>query len=181
MTKMIGKVYTMPPQPHSPANTEVFDVGAVRFGVEYRDVDPAGLVETYKDNPAYLAELLERSPEGGFTDEGVSIHVFGDDGWEYLRFDVFDDEPHYHFVHNTGGDEVLNNVIDFDATANGEMLDWVLGRLRTRLAPMLTRAGGGHLVDRLDPAAIDAALVRVAEVAAAAQASVRAGRVGRDG
>jgi hypothetical protein len=177
-TKMIGKVYAIPPQPHSSANTEVFDAGAVRFGVEYRDVDPAGLVATYEDNPAYLAELLERSPEGGFTDEGVSIHVFGDDGWEYLRFDVFEDEPHYHFVHNTGGEAVVNNVIDFDTTANGEMLVWVLERLRSRLAPMLTQAGGEHLVDRLDAASIDAALERVGEVAVAAQAAVRAGRKG---
>jgi hypothetical protein len=60
-------------------------------------------------------ELLEKSPEGGFADEGVTIHVFdASDGHEYLRFDVFDDEPHYHYIHRTVGDTVVNNVIDFD-------------------------------------------------------------------
>ena len=74
--------------------------GAVTFGVEYRDVDPASLAATYEGNAAQLAELEERSPDGGFSDEGVSIHVCGtDDGHEYVRFDVFDDEPHYHYIH----------------------------------------------------------------------------------
>ena len=30
----------------------------------------------------------------------LAIHVLGtDDGHEYLRFDVFDREPHYHYLH----------------------------------------------------------------------------------
>ena len=72
------------------------------FGVEYRDVDPESLRATYAGNAEQLAELEARSPEGGFFDAGVSIHVCGaDDGYEYLRFDCFDDEPHYHYVHRT--------------------------------------------------------------------------------
>ena len=95
--------------------------------MEYRDLDPAGLEETYKDNPQYLAELREKSPEGGFFDEGVTIHVFdAGDGHEYLRFDVFDDEPHYHYVHRTVDDTVVNNVVDFDTVAHGDMLAWTL-------------------------------------------------------
>ena len=103
---MIGKVYAIPPQPVDPENTRWFAAGVITIGVEYRDVDPEGLVETYKDNPDQLAELIERSPEGGFSDEGVSLHVAETDGGhEYLRFDVFDDEPHYHYIHRSASDD----------------------------------------------------------------------------
>ena len=52
---MVGKVYGIPPQPPVEENTRTFPAGAVTFGVEYRDLDPEGLEETYKDNPQYLA------------------------------------------------------------------------------------------------------------------------------
>jgi hypothetical protein len=157
----IGKVYTIPPQPPVDEHTHRMPAGNLTIGVEYRTVDPASLQATYSGNDAHLAELFERWPGGGFTDEGVSIHVWGaDDGHEYLRFDVFDDEPHYHYNHVTDpdGGEIVNNVIDFDTVALGEMLPWVLDCLRTRLAPMLVEAGGTHLVDALDTARIDAVL-----------------------
>ncbi len=129
---MIGKVYGIPPQPPVEEQTHRVPAGAVTLGVEYRALDPESLRATYADNPAYLAELEARSPEGGFTDEGVTIHVFdAHDGHEYLRFDVFDDEPHYHYIHSTDASgDVVNNVIDFDTVALGEMLPWVLDFLR---------------------------------------------------
>jgi hypothetical protein len=176
--RMIGKVYSIPPQPPVPENTRYLDAGAISFGVEYRMLDPESLVETYKDNPEYLKEMLEKSPVGGFTDEGVTIHVYGtDDGWEYLRFDCFADEPHYHYVHR--GDEVVNQVIDFDTSAHGEMLPWVMSRLRTRLAEMLPKANGAHLVPLLDQSAIDRAADEVEALVAQAQANVRSVRAGR--
>ena len=52
---MIGKVYGIPPQPPVEENTRIFPAGALTFSVEYRDLDPASLEETYKDNPEYLA------------------------------------------------------------------------------------------------------------------------------
>jgi hypothetical protein len=165
---VIGKTYTIPPQPPVLENTRVVPAGNVTFGVEYRMVDPASLQTTYAGNDEHLAELFERWPGGGFTDQGVSIHVWGaDDGHEYLRFDVFDDEPHYHYNHPTGpdGDDVVNNVIDFDRVAMGEMLPWVLSCLRTRLGPMLVEAGGAHLADALDTAVIDEALREVEAMA----------------
>jgi hypothetical protein len=173
---MIGKVYGIPPQPPVEDHQQLFDAGVLRFGVEYRDLDPESLVETYKDNPEHLAELLERSPEGGFTDSGVTIHVFdASDGWEYLRFDVFDDEPHYHYIHRTDDGSVVNQVIDFDVTAHGDMLDWALDALRRRMVPMLQAAGGGDLAARIDAATVAATLDQVA--AAALTASGReAGR-----
>ena len=171
MKAMIGKVYGIPPQPPVEEQTHRVPAGAVTFGVEYRALDPESLRATYADNPAYHAELEARSPEGGFTDEGVSIHVWGsDDGHEYLRFDVFADEPHYHYVHNTGsGGDVVNNVIDYDAAASGEMLPWVLDCLRTRLPEMLRVAGGEAVAAAVDPAAVASATDHVARLAEAAR------------
>jgi hypothetical protein len=173
---MIGKVYNIPPQPPDPENTRYLPAGAITFGIEYRDVDPESLAATYADDPEQLAELEEKSPEGGFSDEGVSIHVCGtDDGHEYVRFDVFDDEPHYHYIHRTPtGAEVVNNVIDFDTAAHGEMLPWAIGCLRTRLPAMLTEADGSHLVPRLDTHLVARVIDDVERIAEKAQAAHRA-------
>lgn len=164
---MIGKVYNIPPQPPVADNTHHVPAGAITFGVEYRDLDPESLAATYAGNAAHLAELEEQSPEGGFADEGVSIHVCAtDDGHEYLRFDVFEDEPHYHYIHRAGADgEAVNNVIDFDATALGDMLPWAIERLRTRLPEMLAQAGAGNLVAQLDRPLLDDAIIKVQAMA----------------
>jgi hypothetical protein len=168
---MAGKVYGIPPQPPVEENMRYFPAGAVRFGVEYRDLDPESLVETYKDNPDHLAEMLEKSPEGGFADEGVTIHVFdAGDGREYLRFDMFDDEPHYHYIHRTDDDSVVNNVIDFDRVALGDMLPWTLDKLRTRLEEMLAEAGGDELAKTVDADDVVAALRDVEACCVAARA-----------
>ena len=178
----IGKVYTIPPQPPVEEHTRRLPAGNLTFGVEYRMVDPTSLQATYAGNDAHLAELFERWPGGGFTDEGVSIHVWGDDGHEYLRFDVFADDPHYHYNHphsghhsghhsGDGDGDIVNNVIDFDTIALGDMLTWVLERLRTRLAPMLVEAGGAHLVEALDSETIDIALYEVEALATQARAA----------
>ena len=163
---MTGTTYTIPPQPPVAANTHLFPAGALTFGVEYRDLDPESLRATYAGNAEQLAELEARSPEGGFSDEGVSIHVCGtDDGYEYVRFDVFDDEPHYHYVHRHDDGTIENQVIDFDPTANGDMLAWAIDCLRTRLPEMLTAAGGGRVAGQLDMQVIAPVLDDVAAMA----------------
>jgi hypothetical protein len=173
---MIGKVYNIPPQPPAPENTRYLPAGVITFGIEYRDVDPESLAATYANDTAQLAELEEKSPEGGFSDEGVSIHVCGtDDGHEYVRFDVFDDEPHYHYIHRTpSGGEVVNNVIDFDTAAHGEMLPWAIECLRTRLPAMLTEAEGRHLVSELDHDLIGRVIDELQRIAEDAQQTRRA-------
>lgn len=171
----VGAVYGIPPQPPVEADTRVLDAGVLRIGVEYRDVDPEALRATYAGNAAHLAELDEKSPAGGFSDEGVSLHVYGaEDGHEYLRFDLFDGEPHYHYNHRPGPDgEVVNNVVPFDATAGGDMLEWAFERLRTRLPHMLAKAGGGHLVDGIEPALLESVLTQAQELARTARAACR--------
>jgi hypothetical protein len=169
---VIGKVYAIAPQPVDPENTRWFPAGVITIGVEYRDVDPAGLLETYQDDPDQLAELIEKSPVGGFSDEGVSLHVIETDGGhEYLRFDAFDDEPHYHYIHRS--QQIVNNVIDFDVVAHGDMLTWALERMRTRLPEMLAGAGGGHLVAGLDPAVVHAVVDEVEPLARQARQAFR--------
>ena len=166
----MGTVVGIPIQPPAADNNHELEAGVLTFGVEYRSLDPVSLEETYAGDADHLAELRATSPEGGFSDQGVSLHVRGtSDGHEYLRFDVFDDEPHYHYVHRTADGTVVNQVIDFDVTAHGDMLDWTLERLRTRLAAMLTAAGGADLADRIEPANVDAAIDDVERLARAAR------------
>jgi len=162
----VGTVYKVQPQPWEEADTRWVDAGPVRFGVEWRDVDPAALLATYGEGTADMAEIIEKSPEGGFYDRGVSIHVCAaDGGHEYLRFDVFDDDPHYHYV-DTSGES--NRVVAFDAVADGDMLTWVLDRLRTRLGTMLEGADAGEIaaaVNSTDPSTLRAAVDTVEDLA----------------
>ena len=172
----IGVVYNIPPEPPKEANTKWFPAGAITIGLEYRDLDPESLHDLYKDNPEHLKEMLEKAPEGGFTDEGVSIHVRGTtDGHEYLRFDVFDGEPHYHYVFNSP--ETINNVVVFDTLAHGDMMPFAFHCLRHRLAEMLPRALGGDLVDQLDETLINKVVDEVQVLAVKAQADMRSARV----
>ncbi|MCB0971523.1 MAG: hypothetical protein KDA97_08410 [Acidimicrobiales bacterium] len=159
----LGTTYTVQPEPPDPRCTVWIDAGSVRFGVESRHVDPEALRESYRDDPEGWAEIEAASPEGGFSDDGVSLHVVdAASGHEYLRFDAFDEEPHYHYVADSGD---RNQVIAFDATANGDPLDWSLARLEARLAPMLVRAGAEGLVARLDDERVADGLARVRAVA----------------
>jgi hypothetical protein len=75
-------------------------------------------------------------------------------------------------VHNTGASgDVVNNVIDFDAVAFGDMLPWVLDCLRTRLPEMLREAGGDAVADAVDLAAVSRATDDVARLAAVVRGS----------
>ena len=169
----IGVVYNMAPQPPSEKDTTWFDAGAIVIGVEFRDVNPDDLLALYKDDPAQLKELLEKSPEGGFADNGVSLHVRdARDAHEYLRFDCFDNEPHYHYIHNST-DPYINNVVIYDPFACGDMLPFAIGCLRDRLVEMLPRAGAVDLAAHLDRDLVNRVVDEVESVAANALANMR--------
>jgi hypothetical protein len=169
----IGVVYNMAPQPPSEKDTTWFPAGAVTIGVEFRDVNPDDLLDLYKDDPAQLKELLEKSPDGGFADNGVSLHVSDSaSGHEYLRFDCFDNEPHYHYIHDST-DPYINNVVVYDPFACGEMLPFAIGCLRTRLAEMLPRAGAASLAAQLDAALVNQVVDEVERVAQQALDNMR--------
>lgn len=143
---MLGQVYDVQPMAPDSEHTSYLDAGVLRIGVEYRKLDPAALEAYYSGDD--LAEVIEHSPDGGFVDQGVSIHVESvADDHEYLRFDVFDDDPHYHYVDKAAG---TNQVIGFDTAAHGDMLQWVIAQMRDRLGPMLEAAGAGHVAALLD-------------------------------
>jgi hypothetical protein len=101
-------------------NTKI-DAGAVTFALQYRALMP---------------------------DQGVCLQVVGDvEGkeTELLRFDCFDQRPHYHY-----DPEHKNERHDMDKTTAGNPVGWTLKQLRTRLPAMLTNAGYEGVAHRLD-------------------------------
>ena len=169
---MPGTVYTVPPIPPDPEHTTYVDGGALRFGVEYRLLDDAGLAANYEGEA--MEEIQANIKTDSVEDNGVSVHVVGAlDGHEYLRFDCFEREPHYHYIEPSGKRQT---ILDYDRAALGEMLPWAMQQLRTRLAPMLEYAGGGALIAGIDTARVETALLEVEKLAREAEAALVAGK-----
>jgi hypothetical protein len=85
--------------------------------------------------------------QGGVEAGGPTVRVLGsDDEHEYLRFDLFNVSPHYHYEPPAGEERVLM----LDTIAEGDAVSWGMARLRARLAPMLVASGGQRLADALD-------------------------------
>ncbi len=163
----LGIVYPLPPEPLDLDRTLFVDAGAIRVGIEYRDIDSASLRDAYAGDPRLAASLEQIIGNKAVSDRGISLHVCGaDDGHEYLRFDCFDGDPHYHYNHRVAqGATAVNHWIPFDRAACGDMLDWAFARIRSHLPEMLSQARGEHLVPALDAATIDAALVEITRLA----------------
>jgi len=153
--------YSVMPIPPLEAHTEWFDAGAVRVGVEYRLLDDA-IAAAYAVVPA---SGDERGQTLGLDDRGVSLHVFGrEDGeWrEFLRFDCFVEDPHYHYVSYR---DKMNDMVHMDPIANGDPLAWALARIRTRLPQLLERARAPEVARAVNAAEIEAALPRITAAA----------------
>jgi len=164
---MAGTVYTVAPIPHDEEHTRYVDAGAVRFGVEFRLLDDDELAASYQGRDM---EEIQAAIKGNIEDNGVSVHVFGaQDGHEYLRFDMFERQPHYHYIDHSGA---KNTIVEFDEVALGDMLVWMLGQLRTRLSAMLSHAGGEALAANLDAKRIDAGVREVERLACEARAAL---------
>jgi hypothetical protein len=137
------------PVPAFLENTARFAAGPVTIGVEYRVLDEAMILDYY--GPDARSKFPNGAPAGMgavIDEDGLSLHVFGTaDGHEYLRFDCFDDAPHYHYLDPASSRNVVH---DFDAIAHGPIVDWALDTLRTRLAAMLGHAGAVELAASLD-------------------------------
>lgn len=150
----IGIETAIPPIPPIEANMKRFPAGAVTIGVEFRVLDEQMLAQHIA---ATTSDPAER--RGGVVDtSGISFHVFGDDGHEYLRFDCFADDPHYHYIRPGAAKQ---RVVGLDPAATGDTVDWALSCLRRRLDPMLREAGGRHIAAALDPARLASTLDRV--------------------
>lgn len=169
---MTGTVYTVPPIPPDAEHTTWVEAGPITIGVEYRLLDDAELAANYEGEQ--MDEIQQATGGGTVEDNGVSLHVAGsDDGHEYLRFDLFEHEPHYHYIEPSGEKQT---IVDFDRVALGAMLPWALERLRTRLDAMLAFAGGEALIPRLDRERIAASLVEVEKLARDAEAALAGGK-----
>lgn len=164
------------------------EAGPITLGLVFREFTEASLAP-HEGRPG-VAELLERIRNEGFSDGGVSVYVYGPDGHDYLRFDCFRAEPHYHYQHPVAGDARLDHQritgraesvvrdgrwyqVPFDTAANGDMFDWTLGCLRTRLPEMLAEAGAADLAAGLDPVAAHKALDELEELARRTMAVLR--------
>jgi hypothetical protein len=98
------------------------EAGPVKFALQYRD------------------EIMD--------DQGLNIQVMSDiDGREVeiLRFDCFDQNPHYHY-----GPEKKNERINLDKTTGGNPVGWTITQLRTRLPDMIRRSGYEDIANELD-------------------------------
>ena len=112
------------------------EAGAVTFALQYRTLMP---------------------------DQGVCIQVAGDvagEEKELLRFDCFDQNPHYHYAPRE-----RNERHNLDKTTAGNPVGWALKQLRTRLPEMLEHAGYGELAKRLDAGLVSSKLDQVEEAA----------------
>jgi hypothetical protein len=175
----VGQRYPILPLPHIPEQTEMIPAGVLVIGGGHRVLDEA-TAKAYLDEVGYQRvgdDGGERRYEG--VDGGVCIHVFGppegadpaaDTGLvEYVRFDCFDDEPHYHYVYNA---ERAQDRVFLDPTLEGDPMAWALERLRTRMPDVLRKVGAPGLAERVDPAAMAAVIPAV--VAAVERAAERA-------
>lgn len=159
----LGVTYEIDPLPLVDSDTTFFLAGAVTIGVEFRQVD----VETLK---AGFGEELVAEENPTIDDAGVSLHVLGThDKKEYLRFDCFDKDAHYHYI-DWG---VSQRIVPFDRVASGDMLTWALDAIGKRLDAMLRFAGAEELGDAVDMDIVGGVLIDVAAVARKAQQSQR--------
>jgi hypothetical protein len=157
----LGNYYTSMPIPAIPEHCISLDAGALTLVVESRqltdDLANAAL-------EAQLAAEVQKQVAKGLDDFGATLHVCGTaDGLEHLRFDCFEHEPHYHYVRNA---DRGNLVCRIDQYAEGDPIEWTLGRLRERLPEMLEFAGVPELADqaRADRDRILAVIDDVAEL-----------------
>ncbi len=158
--------YDLMPIPPVESQTEYFEAGVVTFGVEYRLLDDA-IAAASSIESARGQKSAGGQKSSSFDDRGVSLHVFGspaegEEPLEYLRFDCFDEDPHYHYV---SWNDKSNEMLHIDPVADGDPLTWALERIRTRLPQMLERAGATAIAAGVDLRQVEEALAKVSEAA----------------
>jgi hypothetical protein len=95
-------------------NMQKFAAGAITIGVEFR------LITDEIVGALGLSETAASNDYTNLNDNGVSIHVFAkaaDGDLERLRFDCFQDDPHYHYFLSAG--EIID-IIHMDPTIVGD-------------------------------------------------------------
>ena len=159
-----GRRYQQLPIPMVEEHCVAVEAGPVRFVVESRRLTDAILEETF-------AGAIDTAVS--FDDGGASLHVCGRaDGLEHLRFDCFEDEPHYHYIDHADG---ANTVVRIDEVAVGDPVDFTLSCVGQRLPAMLRHLGLAELADEVDaaPDAVADAMGEVRRLMAEAAAQPR--------
>jgi hypothetical protein len=131
------------------------DAGAVQLVVESRRLTNEILDETFGGTVVAAVN---------FDDYGASLHVCGTaDGVEYLRFDCFEHEPHYHYIDPTGP---ANTVVRIDELAVGDPIEFSLACVEHHLGEMLRNCGVGDLADAVagQPDTVQGAVAEVREL-----------------
>ena len=115
----------------------IVEAGPIRFGIEFRELS---------------------------SDRGVAIHVMGDIGdeeFELLTFDCFENAPHYHY-----GPRAKNQRLYLDTTTVPDPLSWALDLFKGgKLSPMLQRAGYADHAAGLNPSVLAEKVAEVESVA----------------
>jgi hypothetical protein len=155
-----GNRYEQLPVPMVPEHCVTVDAGAVQLVVESRQLTNEILDDTYHGAVA---------PEIRFDDFGATLHVCGTaDGLEHLRFDCFENEPHYHYIEQRAG---ANVVVRIDELAVGDPVYFSLACVEHHLPDMLRNCGVGDLADDVAsrPDQVKAAVEVVRELMTAAR------------
>jgi hypothetical protein len=150
-----GNRYEQLPIPMVPEHCVAVDAGAVQLVVESRRLTNQILHDTY--HGAVRTELT-------FDDFGASLHVCGTaDGLEHLRFDCFENEPHYHYIEQAAG---ANIVVRIDELAVGDPIEFSLACVEQHLPDMLRNCGVGGLADEVaaEPDRLQSAVGAVREL-----------------
>ena len=131
------------------------DAGAIQLVVESRRLTNDIIRDAYDDNVA---------TEIPFDDYGATLHVCGTaDGVEHLRFDCFENEPHYHYIEQAEG---ANTVVRIDELAVGDPVEFSLGCVEHHVTDMLRHCGVDGLADEVaaQPDKVTAAMAEVREL-----------------
>jgi hypothetical protein len=133
-----GNRYDRLPIPMVPEHCITVDAGAVRLVVESRRLTNEILADTYQG---------AIDPVVVFDDQGATLHVLGaNDGLEHLRFDCFEQEPHYHYIDNADSG---NTVVRIDELAVGDPIEFSLTCVEQHLPDMLGNCNVPALADEV--------------------------------
>jgi hypothetical protein len=150
-----GNRYDRPPIPMVTEHCIAVDVGAIQLVVESRRLTNEIIAAATHDGV---------EPETAFDDFGATLHVCGTaDGLEHLRFDCFENEPHYHYIEQANG---ANTVVRIDELAVGDPLEFSLACVEHHLPDMLRHCGVADLADEVAgrPEQVSAGIVGVREL-----------------
>jgi len=150
-----GNRYDQLPIPMVTEHCVAVDAGPVQLVVESRRLTNEIIAAAVHDGV---------EPETAFDDFGATLHVCGAaDGLEHLRFDCFENEPHYHYIEQASG---ANTVVRIDELAVGDPLEFSLACVEHHLPDMLRHCGVAVLADEVAgrPDQVSAAIAKVRDL-----------------